>query len=43
MKSVFLTYIFEQMQMKRYAKRTIESYLYWIKPPVSGLLSPQLI
>jgi len=31
MKSEFLTHIQEQMQMKRYAKRTIESYLYWIK------------
>jgi integron integrase len=31
MKSKFLTNVFEQMQMKRYAKRTIESYLYWIK------------
>ena len=31
MKSEFLTHIYEQMQMKRYAKRTIESYLYWIK------------
>jgi integron integrase len=31
MKSEFLTHISEQMQMKRYAKRTIESYLYWIK------------
>jgi len=31
MKSEFLTSVYEQMQMKRYAKRTIESYLYWIK------------
>lgn len=31
MKSVFLTYIEEQMWMKRYAKRTIETYIYWIK------------
>jgi len=31
MKSVFLTYVKEQMWTKRYAKRTIESYLYWIK------------
>lgn len=31
MKSEFLTQIYEKMQMKRYAKRTIESYLYWIK------------
>ena len=31
MKSEFLTHVSEQMQMKRYAKRTIESYLYWIK------------
>ena len=31
MKSKFLTDIHDQMQMKRYAKRTIESYVYWIK------------
>jgi len=31
MKSVFLTYVIEQMRTKRYAKRTIESYIYWIK------------
>jgi len=31
MKSEFLTHIYEQMQMKRYAKRTIESYIQWIK------------
>jgi hypothetical protein len=31
MKSEFLIHISKQMQMKRYAKRTIESYLYWIK------------
>ncbi len=31
MKSVFLTYVKEQMWTKRYAKRTIESYVYWIK------------
>ena len=31
MKSEFLAYISEQMQMKRYAKRSIESYIYWIK------------
>ncbi len=31
MKSVFLTYVEEQMWTKRYAKRTIESYIYWIK------------
>lgn len=31
MKSDFLTYVYEQMKMKRYAKRTVESYLYWIK------------
>ena len=31
MKSVFLTYVKEQMRTKRYAKRTIESYIYWIK------------
>ena len=31
MESVFLTYVKEQMRTKRYAKRTIESYVYWIK------------
>jgi len=31
MKSVFLTYVKEQMWTKRYAKRTIETYIYWIK------------
>jgi len=31
MESVFLTYVKEQMWTKRYAKRTIESYIYWIK------------
>lgn len=31
MGSVFLTYIKEQMWTKHYAKRTIESYVYWIK------------
>ena len=31
MKSEFLAHIYEQMQMKRYAKRTSESYIYWIK------------
>lgn len=31
MSSLFLTLIKEQMWTKRYAKRTIESYLYWIK------------
>lgn len=31
MESQFLTHISEQMLMKRYAKRTISSYLYWIK------------
>ena len=31
MSSVFITYIQEQMRVKRYAKRTIESYVYWIK------------
>ncbi len=30
MKSPFLTYVAEQMRVKRYAKRTIESYIYWI-------------
>jgi integron integrase len=31
MKSEFLSYIKETMWTRRYAKRTIESYLYWIK------------
>jgi len=31
MKSEFLTHVYEQMKMKRYAKRTRGSYLYWIK------------
>ena len=31
MKSEFLNYLSEQMLIRRYAKRTIESYLYWIK------------
>ncbi len=31
MKSEFLTHVYEKMLMKRYAKRTIDSYLYWIK------------
>jgi len=31
MSSVFLDYVNEQMWTKRYAKRTIESYIYWIK------------
>lgn len=31
MKSPFLDYISEQMRLKRYAKRTVETYLYWIK------------
>lgn len=31
MTSPFLKHIEEQMRLKRYAKRTIESYLYWIK------------
>jgi site-specific recombinase XerD len=31
MASEFLTYIQEQMWTMRYAKRTIKSYLYWIK------------
>lgn len=30
-KSPFLQYIIEIMREKRYAKRTIESYIYWIK------------
>lgn len=29
--SNYLTHIKEQMRMKRYAKRTVESYVYWIK------------
>lgn len=31
MSSPFLQLVTEQMRLKRYAKRTIESYLYWIK------------
>ncbi|RHW77353.1 integron integrase [Colwellia sp. RSH04] len=31
MSSEYLNYIKEQMRVKRYAKRTIESYAYWIK------------
>ncbi|MGJ8692337.1 MAG: integron integrase [Thalassotalea sp.] len=31
MSSLFLTHVKELMWTKRYAKRTIESYLYWIK------------
>jgi len=31
MKSVFLIHVEEQMWTKRYAKRTIQTYLYWIK------------
>ena len=31
MSSIFITSIEEQMRVKRYAKRTIESYTYWIK------------
>ena len=31
MKSIFLTYIEERMWTQRYAKRTIQAYLYWIK------------
>jgi integron integrase len=31
MSSPFLKHITEQMRLKRYAKRTIESYVYWIK------------
>lgn len=31
MSSPFLKHISEQMRLKRYAKRTIESYVYWIK------------
>jgi integron integrase len=31
MSSPFLQHIAEQMRLKRYAKRTIESYVYWIK------------
>jgi len=28
---IFDLYIQQRMQMKRYAKRTIDSYIYWIK------------
>ena len=31
MSSFLLKHITEQMRLKRYAKRTIESYIYWIK------------
>lgn len=31
MKSIFLNYVSEQMFTKRYAKRTVKTYLYWIK------------
>lgn len=31
MSSPYLLFIQEQMRLKRYAKRTIESYIYWIK------------
>ena len=30
MKSIFLTYITERMWTQRYAKRTIQNYIYWI-------------
>ena len=31
MSSPFLDYITEKMRLKRYAKRTIQTYVYWIK------------
>ncbi len=31
MKSIFLNYVSDQMFTKRYAKRTVKTYLYWIK------------
>lgn len=31
MSSQYLAYITEQMRLKRYAKRTIQTYVYWIK------------
>jgi hypothetical protein len=31
MKSDFSTHLFKLVQMKRYAKRIIEPYIYWIK------------
>jgi len=31
MPSPYLAYIAEQMRLRNYAKRTIESYIYWIK------------
>jgi len=31
MSSPFLQHVTEQMRLKRYAKRTIQSYIYWIK------------
>jgi len=42
MSSVFLTFIGEQMLTKRYAKRTIETYLYWVKAFINfnGKLHP---
>ena len=31
MQSIFLNHVKDQMWTRRYAKRTIESYVYWIK------------
>lgn len=31
MSSQYLAYVTEQMRLKRYAKRTIETYVYWMK------------
>ena len=44
MSSPFLSYISEQMRVKRYAKRTIETYLYWIKAYINfnGKCHPSL-
>ena len=44
MKSPFLQTVSEQMYLKRYAKRTIESYSYWIKAFInfSGKKHPDL-
>ncbi|WP_286261984.1 phage integrase N-terminal SAM-like domain-containing protein [Thalassotalea atypica] len=31
MNSPYLRFVAEQMRARRYAKRTIETYIYWIK------------
>jgi len=42
MSSIFLTFIGEHMLIKRYAKRAIETYLYWVKAFINfyGKLPP---